>query len=375
MGAVFLYHCSAPFSYFPWDVTSSPTLGFTVLCLFITGWVMPLFFMISAVSTYFSLKGRSVLQFTKERIHRLMVPFVVGLLFILPVDDFVYYHSVSGYKHVGGFIRFYSGPYFTKYFPLNLNFSPTFFAGPDQGIYLWFLFWLFIFSVITAPCFKWLRSKENTDKLRKLNAVCERRGGILLLAIPIVVVNIAAVPPYFIPPNLLSPYGGWKIPTYFVFFVTAYVMACNPQFEDCLEENRILALLLGIATISLSIGALLSGEADQSGIASYYLPLSVLQALSGWFWVVAILGFGRKYLSFNNTFLQRSNELVLPFYVLHQSVIVLIAFYVVALNLIPVEKFLLILLASFPIVVALLYPISKINGLRYLFGMKNKPET
>jgi glucan biosynthesis protein C len=62
----------------------------------------------------------------------------------------------------------------------------------------------------------------------------------------------------------------------------------------------------------------------------------------------------------------------LPFYVLHQSVIVAIAFYVVGLNLIAIEKFLLIILASFPIILALLCPVSKINVLRFLFGMKMK---
>jgi glucan biosynthesis protein C len=94
--------------------------------------------------------------------------------------------------------------------------------------------------------------------------------------------------------------------------------------------------------------------------------------LNGWCWVVAILGYGRKHLSFNYRFLQTSNELVLPFYVLHQSVIVAIAFYVVGLNLTAIEKFLLIVLASFPIIVTLLYPISKINALRFLFGMRMK---
>jgi glucan biosynthesis protein C len=193
-----------------------------------------------------------------------------------------------------------------------------------------------------------------------------------LLAIPVVLVNIAAVPPYFILPSFFSSYGGWKIPTYFVFFVTAYVMACNPQFESSVEKNGMLALLLGILTSFLAIGSLLIAEADPSGVASHYLTVSTFQALNGWCWVTALLGFGRKYLSFNHKFLQPSNELALPFYVLHQSVIVAIAFYVVGLNLIAIEKFLLIVLASFPIIVALLYPISKINALRFLFGMRMK---
>ncbi|MGA2791860.1 MAG: acyltransferase family protein [Candidatus Bathyarchaeia archaeon] len=371
IGAIFLFHSSAAFSYFPWDImNSAPSLGLTIFGLFILGWVMPLFFVISGISAYFSLARRSASQFTKERVQRLMFPFVVGLLIILPVD--AYYHAVSGGEFTGSFIQFISGPYFTKFFPFTLNFSPTFFAGPDQGIYLWYLFWLFIFSVITVQFFKWLAKEENRNKLSKLYAVCNRRGGILLLAIPVVLVNIAAVPPYFILPNLLSGYGGWKIPTYFAFFVTAYVMACNPQFEKSVEKSRLLALPLGILASFLWIVAFLIAEADPSGIARHYLSVSTWQALNGWCWVVVILGYGRKHLAFNCRFLQTSNELVLPFYVLHQSVIVAVAFYVVGLNLITIEKFLLIVITSFPIVVALLYPVSKISVLRFLFGMRTK---
>jgi hypothetical protein len=54
------------------------------------------------------------------------------------------------------------------------------------------------------------------------------------------------------------------------------------------------------------------------------------------------------------------------------QVIVAIAYYVVALNLITIEKFLLIVLTSFPIIVALLYPVSKVDVLRFLFGMRMK---
>jgi hypothetical protein len=67
--------------------------------------------------------------------------------------------------------------------------------------------------------------------------------------------------------------------------------------------------------------------------------------------------------------LETSNELVLPFYVLHQSIIVAIAFYSVGLNLIAIEKYFLIVLTSFLIIATLLYPIARKNLLRFLFGM------
>jgi glucan biosynthesis protein C len=228
---------------------------------------------------------------------------------------------------------------------------------------------------VTVHFFKWLVREGNLNKFSKLHAVCNRRGGILLLAVPVILVNIAAVPPFFVFP---SGYGGWKLPTYLVLFITAYVIATNPRFEEAIEKNRLPTLLLGILT-SLLILAVTAGTVSEpagsgsgSGIDAYYVVVSTVWALNGWCWVTAIIGFGRKHLSFNHKFLRSSNELVLPFYVLHQSVIVAIAFYVVALNLATIEKFLIIVLTSLPIIVALLYPISKFNVLRFLFGMRMK---
>ena len=337
---------------------------------FISGWIMPLFFVISGIAVYFSLGKRGGLQFVKDRVLRLMVPFLtVGMLAILPVN--AYYDAVFHGKFTGSFLSFYLGPYFTQFFPFTLNFSATYLANSNQGIYLWYLFWLFLFSIITIPLFKWLAKDSSRKRLSGLYGACSGRGGLLLLAIPLIIVNIAAVPPYFIFP---SGYGGWKLPPYLMLFILGYVMTCNPQFEDSLEKNRKISLLLGmiLSIIVVVVAAASGGTAPSTGLDRSYIIVSTLWALNGWCWVTAILGYGRKHLSFNNKFLQVSNELVLPFYILHQAIIVAVSFYVVQLNLIIIEKYLIIVLTSFPIIAGLLYPVSKVNFFRFLFGMRNK---
>jgi hypothetical protein len=370
MGTIFLFHSSRPFAPPSWHVMNSTLdLGFTLFDAFISGWIMPLFFVISGIAVYFSIGKRSALQFVKDRFLRLMIPFLtVGLLLVLSVN--AYYDAVFHGNFTGDFLSFYLGLYFTRFFPFTLTFSSTYFANSNQGIYLWYLFWLFAFSLATFPLFKWLAKEEQCNKLSKLYAACNRRGGLLLLAVPLIIVNIAAVPPYFVFP---SGYGGWKLPAYLVFFVAGYAIASSPQFEESIEKSRQASLILGIITslLILTVVALGSaGSSDPSGINGSYIEVSTIWALNGWCWVAAILGFGRKHLAFNRRFLQVSNELVLPFYILHQSVIVAVAFYVVGMDLTVIGKYLLIVLASFPIIVALLYPISKLNLLRFLFGMR-----
>jgi hypothetical protein len=370
MGTIFLYHSGRPFVLvFPWHIMNpEPDLVFTLVNVFVTGWIMPLFFVISGFATYFSLTKRSPMQFAKDRFKRLMIPFIfVGLLLVLPVH--VYYDAVFHGRFAGSFIDFYIGPYFTKAFPFNLDFSPTYFADSNQGVYLWYVFWLFIFSLITVHLFKWLTQEANRGRISRLASLSNRRGGIFLLAIPIIVVNILAVPPFFVFP---SGYGGWKLPAYLALFITAYVLASDSQFLQSIDRSRIPALLLGTTTSVATVLLFVTLAPELLATPLWYVTVSTVWALNGWCWVVAILGFGRRLLSFNHKFLGISNELVLPFYVLHQTVIVMVAFYVVHLNLIVIEKYLIIVLISFAVISALLLPISQINLLRFLFGMRPK---
>jgi len=372
MGTIFLYHSGMPFvTYDTWHIMNpEPDLMITLVNELVIGWIMPLFFVISGIGAYFALAKRSPLEFSKDRFKRLMIPFLLpGLLVILPVH--VYYDKIFHGSFAGGFINFYLGPYFTKFFPFDFDFSPTYLADSNQGVYLWYVFWLFVFSLVTVHFFKWLTEEGNCSRISRLAAVSNRRGGILLLALPLIVVNLLAIPPFFVFP---TGYGGGKLPTYLAFFVVAYVLASDAQFRQSIDKNRILTLLLGtVTTVFLIIFVAIFGEETFTiPLWPNYVVFSIVWPLMGWCWVIAILGFGRKLLSFNHRFLEISNELVLPFYILHQTVIVAVAFYVVGLNLSVIEKYLLIVLVSFPIIAALLYPISKVNLLRFLFGMRIK---
>jgi glucan biosynthesis protein C len=371
IGAVFLYHSGMPFVIdSTWHITNSqPDLMISLFNVMLVP-IMPLLFVVSGIGTYFSLSKRSPGQFIRERFKRLMIPFIVtGLLLILPIH--VYFDNIFHETYTGNFQSFYFGPYFTKFFPFDFDFSPTYFASSNQGIYLWYVFWLFMFSLVTAHFFKWLKKQENRSRISRLATITNRRGGIFLMAIPLIIINVVTVPPFFVFP---TGYGGGKLPTYLAFFVTAYFLATDTRFGESIDKNKVLALSVGVGTHVFMLFWLVTfgDEAFTTTTPIYYIIVSVLWALNGWSWTMAILGFGRRFLSFKHKLLGFSNELVLPFYILHQTVIVAIAFYVVRLNLIAVGKYLIIILASFSVASALLLPIRQFNVLRFLFGMRFK---
>ena len=71
-----------------------------------------------------------------------------------------------------------------------------------------------------------------------------------------------------------------------------------------------------------------------------------------------------------------ANEAVLPFYILHQPVIVVIAFFVVQLAAPAPLKYLLTVVSSFAIIVALYeYVVRPVGVLRFFFGMRPKSKS
>ena len=72
-----------------------------------------------------------------------------------------------------------------------------------------------------------------------------------------------------------------------------------------------------------------------------------------WASILTILGFGMRHLTANHRALTYANEAVLPFYILHQPVILLIGFFVVPLALPIGLKYLIIAPLAFGITLGL----------------------
>jgi hypothetical protein len=69
-----------------------------------------------------------------------------------------------------------------------------------------------------------------------------------------------------------------------------------------------------------------TGNAPAPGYSLGWVLYMVLSGFNSWFWIIAILGFGNRYLNFTNRTLRYANDAALPFYVLHMAVIVVIAY-------------------------------------------------
>ena len=110
---------------------------------------------------------------------------------------------------------------------------------------------------------------------------------------------------------------------------------------------------------------------------TFVVPWSILFnfvfALFSWCWALYVLYLAMTYLNFSNKWLDYGNGTIMPFYLIHQPVIILIAFFVVQWDAGILVKLLIVVIGSFLITIGLVeLLIRPFKPMRTLFGMKSR---
>jgi glucans biosynthesis protein C len=145
---------------------------------------------------------------------------------------------------------------------------------------------------------------------------------------------------------------------------------------DSLERNRRLSLALAFISI-LTINYFRWNNKEPWDLFTdwrhdprTYLFLAI-GALNAWAWVFTAIGYGKKYLNRRHRVLDYLNQAVYPFYILHQTVIVVLVFYVVQTTDTIGMKYIFVVLVTFLITMAIYHLfIRPFAPMRFLFGMK-----
>jgi hypothetical protein len=336
---------------------------------------MPLFFVLSGAAVFLSGRANKPGGYIKSRFLRLLVPLIfVGTLVVNPL--YVYIERLSSGDAASGFFQWYP-QYFDGVYGFGGNFAPL-----GQGTHLWYLEFLFIYSLILLPLF--IRSrKRGTSFLSRLSVHFERPWALFLLFLP-----VAAVAAFFEGVGLggVRVMGGWDPISYILFFSYGYLVFSNEKIGETTKRYSPIYLAVAIVLTALFLDTHFGFILKVPGLTRHdllndgaLLPLNqalwvAVQALRGllaWCWVIGLLGLGRRYLDFNSKFLAYANEAVLPFYILHHAVIYVIGYYVIQWGGNVGSKFIVISITSFAIIMAIYeLLIRRGNLIRLSFGMK-----
>jgi glucan biosynthesis protein C len=352
---LFPFHTARVFDTFSefYAKNSELSEALTYFIAYVHPWHMPLLFLLAGASSWFALEFRSGRQYIRERFIRLLVPFIFGLLVILPPQSYFGLVGHSGFS--GSFLEWY--PNFFKINPSDID---GYYLGGFTLGHLWFIIFLFVFSLIALPLFLWLKRNSGKRIAQWIAVFCSIPGLIFLLGLPLYLMY-----------RLIDFYPS---PLYFIaYFILGYILVADDRFGKSINQHKAIALVLGpVLYLIIAYFNLFSWPID---LPKWTWPIfrAYDQGFAAWFFMIAILGYGRMFLKTSNKFLQYTGQASYPIYILHQTVIVIIGFYIVQLNAGVWLKFITILVSSV-ILSTIIYEllIKRFNAVRFLFGMRLK---
>ncbi|MGB2983368.1 MAG: acyltransferase family protein [Candidatus Bipolaricaulia bacterium] len=364
MAGIFFLHCLHLFDMgTDWhlrNVDQSTTAR--VLMGVIDMWAIPFFFVLSGAGAWFALKRKSAGRFLTERVRRLLVPMYTVGLFAIALPQIYFDAFTNGYR--GGFWQMIALNLRSVQFRPTSPLLSTFFTG-----HLWFLPTLFFVSVVVLPLLFYLRSESGQRFIDRVAAFCSRRGGIFLLAIPIVIARIALM-------SLFRGQLSWAdVIFYAVLFLIGYVLMADDRFTESIKRHGWAALGLGIVAFGGEGLFLLALNYNMYSTA-FSLQFILFQSIFGigtLSWIVFLMSMGAKYLNKKSNLLTYASEAVLPFYIFHQTVILSIGWFVIRWNMGVLPKLLIVIVTSFAATL-ILYDafVRHSNVMRFFFGMRPK---
>lgn len=366
-GLLFLFHSWRPFDHYSWNIKNSEQSNiFDLLTFFTHGWRMDLIFLISGVGTWFALNSRKS-SFFFDRIRRLIIPFIFGIIFIIPPQKF--YEAVSYYGFQGDYFQFIKAwPIYA--FSQNFGASVLFWYG-HLGAHIYYLPYLFTMTVLVVPVYKIIQNRKfNFEKFE--NRIVTP-WGVFLLLLPLITIRYGLKP-------IFPGYTDWSdFFSYMCIFIYGFIFIRNPKFVEIIKQLFWLFLNIGIISNVLLLYYIKQSDANMQlylkpEYGFNHLYLSVLSVLISFCWVMFFVGLAAKKLKFNHKFIQPANTAILPIYILHQTLIVVFGFYIIQFNTSILNKYLLIAGTAIPSSVLLYMVLKRFSLLRFLFGLKPKTE-
>ncbi len=343
------------------------SLGMALFVEFFNIWHMPLFVILAGMSSFYALEIRSGKQFTKDRAKRLLIPLLFGILLVIPPQ--VYIERIAWWCKTRQSPINFTGSYFDFY---PYFFIPIYPEGNLSWHHLWFLFYLFFISIVSLPLLLQLNMEKGKQRISKLADFFQKSRYIFLLFIPIALINISLSWLFSGSQNFVYD---WDRILHFIFlFVLGFIIVSDARFEVSIDRNKKIALVIGviIASFILVVDAIVYINSISIELIAFYFIGCILWALCEWCWLIAFIGYARKYLKKPNKIINHLSEIALPFYIFHQTIIIVLAYFIIPWNASILIKYLTISSISLLLTIVLCELIKTNKVTRFMFGMKLK---
>jgi glucans biosynthesis protein C len=328
------YHAGMAWSGWSWHLTSSDDIDFLREGMrFVNRWRMPLIFLVSGAAIMLALGARPAGIFAMDRVRRLLVPLLFGMIVIVPPQ--VYLERLYRGQFTGSFFEwlpqaFQGGPY------------------PDGNVswhHLWFLAYVLLLTFVLLPVFLWARSAAGGATLGKAGRLAARSGLQWLMALPLAGSILWLAPVSYNTNGLIGDWHG--LVHYGALLLYGAFIFGSSDLLAALNRQRWLSFAVGVAAYG-TLHVLFFDGVVRPTISDADRPAyALLSAVNTMAWLFAIVGFANRHLTSRPAFLGEATEAVYPFYILHQTVTVIAVYWLLQIGGPPLAGFILAVLAAF----------------------------
>ncbi|MER5993788.1 acyltransferase family protein [Streptomyces viridosporus] len=336
----------------------------TVLAGFGVVWAMPLLFLVAGLGARHSIRRRGARGFARERLLRLGVPLVFATLVLCPLPQWLRLRAADpGYDEPYG--RFW--PRFLTVRPDLADFPFVLEGDHFETGHLWFVVLLLTFCLLLAPVAARLAAAAE----RAAPALRRRPGLLLLPALPLAAVNALL--------GMEEGFAGWNRWAYLLFFLHGFALTDDERVRGATRRAAVPVGVLGLVLFAGTAPGFVAGDDPFTARSPWALCTRALFGAAGWCWVVAILGLldrpgrprARAERGGRAAVLRYLTPAALPWYVLHQPVVVAFAYGVVGWPAPTAVKYAVIVTASLAVILLVYeYGVRRSPVTRFLFGMR-----
>jgi glucan biosynthesis protein C len=360
-----MIHVAAMFDPYPITaVKGHRSFPLILFATFLHEWRLAILFIVSGAGSYFALGYLSGREFAWMRVRRIVIPLIMGTFLIVPIH--LYYWQFQGNP---GYNKTYFQ--FFRTIVARFFFDGSFGTGKETlyWAHLWFLFYLFLSSLIALPLFLYLRRGAGQQLIPRLAAFFEKPWAIFLFSLPLIFLEVSLRAVSRSARAIII--GDWSTFTvYLVLFIYGFIIFSNDKFRQAMEAHRRAALLAGIVTSLTYLIITFALHGVPIGYNPRFLLFMAMRAFSVWCWCVAVFGFASRHLNINHKLLPYLNEAVYPVYVVHLPLTTIIAYRVVRWPLPTLLQFAIIVVLTLATALLVFELIRRTKVTRFLFGLK-----
>ena len=358
-----LYHVGMAFV--PWDFQvkdANPPIGWATVPMLLTNpWRLSLLFAVSgyASAALFARNEKGIGAFLVSRLARLGIPLLFGMAVLVAPQPWVWLVTHFGYSDDFG--TFLLRDYYS-FRSISGVIVPTW-------MHLWFVVYLLGYTVALIALLKL------PDPVRRAGRRMSERlfGGPGLLPLGIVLVYLARgwINPGWEDNHLF--YGDWSAhANYFAVFLFGYLLRGSEPIRIAIGR------WWGTAAVVAMLGWFVLGWFEltfgtQVAPPSLWPLHGFARAVESWGAMIALMGVADRYWNGDSRWRPMLAEAVFPFYLIHQTIIIMVGYWLLDTDTGPFARFLVLVASTMAGCWAFYLGGREVRWLRPLIGLKAGP--